>query len=688
MSQAMYRVRTAILLAAVLVPALGGAGARPLAALADPVTPSAPVFADSAFSRVWARTDSAAVNSGRSWYWGPAQFSGPIIEPMQGLPGGRNQRLVQYFDKSRMEINDPNGDRNSKWFVTNGLLTVELISGKMQIGLNQYENRSPADIPLASDLNDANAPTYRSFAAVADTPLTPRPAANATGQQVVLSVSKANPTPQNTGRYNARGVFNAHYVAETQHNIPGVFWNFLNQQGAVLENGSVANQALNDPWNFATGYPISEAYWATVLVGGQPTDVLIQCFQRRVLTYTPTNQPAWQVQMGNIGQHYVKWRYPDGLPGQAAIYDRTGNGGEICRGGTAPPEGCPFADTDPASPNHAAYRNDLLRTRAGGTLGAQTLDAKFRLLSESQMQIKTREDLNPGQNFLFSLGQVLYDINVGRNGAGEIVIDTGSSGIIRVNQSARLVRAFSLPGSLLDTEDGHVYLSVSKTRDGQLKLGAFHSGMQLTVNRHDFVLPSDQQVHIAGNGQSDFATEQLDAQTAQLWATFSDNGNLSSLPPGAGNPFDLQKCQGFNKVYPDLADERLGCPVADPHFFSSDAGAAGSYGDPKAPTRLFRDDLSDTPTLYVLHPVTNRAVPPTWETYDANSDNAGKVFGRVGERIVECNPGVYAIQRYAGGAVLWPPVLTPGAGACARDETRIYILYQDGTWREMRIQQG
>ena len=223
----MYRVRNAILLAAVLAPALGGAGARPPAALADPATPNAPVFADLAFSRVWSRTDAAIVSGGRSWYWGPAQFSGPIIELMQGLPGGRNQRLVQYFDKSRMEINDPNGDRNSKWFVTNGLLTVELISGKMQIGLNSYESRSPADIPLASDLNDANAPTYRSFAAVADTPLTPRPAANATGQQVVLSVSKANPTPQNTGRYNARGVFNAHYVAETQHNIPGVFWNFL-----------------------------------------------------------------------------------------------------------------------------------------------------------------------------------------------------------------------------------------------------------------------------------------------------------------------------------------------------------------------------------------------------------------------------------------------------------------------------
>ena len=65
-------------------------------------------------------------------------------------------------------------------------------------------------------------------------------------------------------------------------------------------------------------------------------------------------------------------------------------------------------------------------------------------------------------------------------------------------------------------------------------------------------------------------------------------------------------------------------------FLQQRRRGGGSYGDPKAPTRLFRDDLSDTPTLYVLHPVTNRAAQPTWETYDADSDNAGKVFGRVG----------------------------------------------------------
>jgi hypothetical protein len=43
--------------------------------------------------------------------------------------------MVQYFDKSRMEINNPNGDKNSPFYVTNGLLTVELMSGKIQVGM-------------------------------------------------------------------------------------------------------------------------------------------------------------------------------------------------------------------------------------------------------------------------------------------------------------------------------------------------------------------------------------------------------------------------------------------------------------------------------------------------------------------------------------------------------------------------
>jgi hypothetical protein len=35
----------------------------------------------------------------------------------------------------------------------------------------------------------------------------------------------------------------------------------------------------------------------------------MQCFERRCLTYTPGNDPAWQVEAGNVGQHYYAWRY-------------------------------------------------------------------------------------------------------------------------------------------------------------------------------------------------------------------------------------------------------------------------------------------------------------------------------------------------------------------------------------------
>jgi hypothetical protein len=73
---------------------------------------------------------------------------------------------------------------------------------------------------------------------------------------------------------------------------------------AGLEEGP-----LFDPWFFATGLPVTEAYWADVKVAGVVQDVLMQCFERRCLTYTPANPAAWRVEMGNVGLHYYTWRY-------------------------------------------------------------------------------------------------------------------------------------------------------------------------------------------------------------------------------------------------------------------------------------------------------------------------------------------------------------------------------------------
>jgi plastocyanin len=74
-------------------------------------------------------------------------------------------------------------------------------------------------------------------------------------------------------------------------------------------NGALVEASPLFQWQFVLGYPIGEAFWSQVTLAGTPTWVMIQPFERRVLTYTPGNDPNWRVEMGNIGQHYRTWRY-------------------------------------------------------------------------------------------------------------------------------------------------------------------------------------------------------------------------------------------------------------------------------------------------------------------------------------------------------------------------------------------
>ena len=98
------------------------------------------------------------------------------------------------------------------------------------------------------------------------------------------------------------------YHEHLGHNISTVFTEFFRQQGLVYENGQYAQRQILDPV-YVLGLPISEAYWTRVKVGGVERDVLLQAFERRVLTYTPGNPPGFQVEMGNVRLHYLRWRY-------------------------------------------------------------------------------------------------------------------------------------------------------------------------------------------------------------------------------------------------------------------------------------------------------------------------------------------------------------------------------------------
>src|SRR5437868_3190567 len=102
MKQKLVSLFIPILLLTALVPGpqLGAAPAQ--APTSAPVAQAATPFLSPAFQRVWTRTDQLvaqhAVN--RSWYWGP-QANTATQEYYKDAPGG--MRLVQYFDKSRME---------------------------------------------------------------------------------------------------------------------------------------------------------------------------------------------------------------------------------------------------------------------------------------------------------------------------------------------------------------------------------------------------------------------------------------------------------------------------------------------------------------------------------------------------------------------------------------------------------
>jgi hypothetical protein len=183
--------------------------ATPLPTIQAPPPPSG--FAHPAFQNTWNRTDQPVAGGQikRSWYWGPQPNSGPAMEDYAEGAGGK--RLVQYFDKSRMEINNPAGDPNSKFFVTNGLLTVELISGKMQTGNATYAARWPANIPLASDPDDPSAPTYKSFLPVANTPAGDHPADSRIGQPATATISRDGTVGQDPSKASYSGVNVAYY---------------------------------------------------------------------------------------------------------------------------------------------------------------------------------------------------------------------------------------------------------------------------------------------------------------------------------------------------------------------------------------------------------------------------------------------------------------------------------------------
>jgi hypothetical protein len=264
---------------------------------------AAPTIGNTAFQRLWNRQDLPVAEgvSDSSWTWGPAPISELLRESYaEGIDG---KRAVQYFDKSRMEINDPTADPNAQWYVTNGLLPIELMTGRLQIGNNLFEYRPPANIVAIGDPDNAF-PTYGNLLPFYQSP---------------GSVNPGDLGKPATGFLNADGTitgFNDYandpatllVRGENNHGVAKAFIDFMNRDGLVYENGRFVRGKLYNPL-FVFGLPVTGAFWVNAKVGGEEVPILFQVFERRVLTYNPANPPAFRVEMGNVGQHYYKWRY-------------------------------------------------------------------------------------------------------------------------------------------------------------------------------------------------------------------------------------------------------------------------------------------------------------------------------------------------------------------------------------------
>jgi hypothetical protein len=313
-----------------------------------------------AFIATWTRTDQPVADGAvdRTWIWGPLTTAwGETEDYVEGVNGERD---VLYFDKARMEITHPDGNPDDLWYVTNGLLVMEMITGDMQMGDNSFEPHGAAEVNVAGDPDDPNGPTYATFTDLLDA------SAGEAVDAITRTVDRAGNVDVDAG-YADYEIGATHYVPETDHWVADPFWEFMTSSSLVWEDGALATDKLFEDPVYGTGYPVTEAYWAEVEVGGVAQDVLMQCFQRRCLTYTPGNDAGWQVEAGNVGRHYYTWRYGHEMPGaetatsyMVAVGDEGANGIPVGCGDSLVEVTVPIWGTDSLEERIAATLTVLL----------------------------------------------------------------------------------------------------------------------------------------------------------------------------------------------------------------------------------------------------------------------------------------------------------------------------------------
>ena len=167
------------------------------------------------------------------------------------------------------ENNDPN------WQFQYGLLVDEL-------------QTSQAQIPIGGEISTMD---YAKVNALAQEAARIAPPANFTSGTLTNSDGSVF-VPYSQALQRASG-----------HNVSPIFWTYLNRQD-IFPGG----------WLHDIGLPMTEAIPAVVTKGTSANrQVLIQVFQRTILTYDPMNPSDFQVERANVGTDYRR-AFPDRVP--------------------------------------------------------------------------------------------------------------------------------------------------------------------------------------------------------------------------------------------------------------------------------------------------------------------------------------------------------------------------------------
>lgn len=252
------------------------------------------------FNQTWQRTDRPVLSgaAARGWVWGPEALTDVLNEPSDAAAGAARQ--VQYFDKGRIqqESTEPTA------LVVGGTLPVELLTGQLVTGPGTFEQRAPLDVSVAGGAADPTGPTYADFALVRYHEPIP------SGWLISKRIGRGGGAWDDPA-VAAYGVTTAMIAGwdGTNHTIAQPFWDFIVGSGPIWAGFETVDGGLFPHAWAIFGLPLTEPYWATVEVDGHPSDVLIQIFERRALTYFPGYEGGWKVQSANVGQHYYEWRY-------------------------------------------------------------------------------------------------------------------------------------------------------------------------------------------------------------------------------------------------------------------------------------------------------------------------------------------------------------------------------------------